>query len=690
MAKKGFTAPSWAVNTIQLLADLVKDQAATLKAKFDLASLNILNYVLNFIVELQDETEGNSGSNTIGHGSVSTSSDNVGDTLEENRLIIDDNTSRLTTEEGALTTHKSSGDHDGRYYTETELDAGQLDNRYFTEAEIAALTGSNLMGHTSANVVAEKVGLALEEIAVIAKGASPTSNVFSVLDYGLTGLGIANDATALNTLITNIGSTEATILFPSLMTSEAVYLISTNVVFPENINVVFNQGATLKVSNTFSVTGTNTKLTAGLYQIFDLSLGGVVGGSWDKKEIFPQWFGAKVDGTDSSTAIQQAIDFMSFNQVLVFSASDFTINSKIQFTGTNRKIICKGRIIWKGGATGPAVEFGDGGITTTEGWKVYDLFVASDTEDVDVLVKFNYANRNVLYNMQLTTPTETSTSGNLIQLTESVINSFFGLRLKHGFNGVSLENNSNGCYFYDTIAEDQTGSSVIVPLGNTINSVKFYGGVFESSLEGFRFDNPVYSFFLDGIYFEANNIHIIYDSAGAAYSRITNCRFISPLNGNGHSIQADQPVNIIAENNEFLSTYQIQINDSACKYISKFNNNLGGASGEAAIDDTTGNAYYTVTTISGQGFEDLNGQGLRMDGIPVKPSESGNTATIAGGGGTLPIVFATPFQYVPGVSVTHLAGTSRNLPFTITGLTANGFTIINHASGATAASWIAI
>jgi hypothetical protein len=43
-----------------------------------------------------------------------------------------------TAQTGALTIHKSSTDHDGRYYTETELDAGQLDNRYFTETEINA------------------------------------------------------------------------------------------------------------------------------------------------------------------------------------------------------------------------------------------------------------------------------------------------------------------------------------------------------------------------------------------------------------------------------------------------------------------------------------------------------------------------------------------------------------------------
>jgi hypothetical protein len=36
----------------------------------------------------------------------------------------------------ALATHKTSADHDGRYFTETELNNGALDGRYYTETEL--------------------------------------------------------------------------------------------------------------------------------------------------------------------------------------------------------------------------------------------------------------------------------------------------------------------------------------------------------------------------------------------------------------------------------------------------------------------------------------------------------------------------------------------------------------------------
>lgn len=50
---------------------------------------------------------------------------------------VTDLETRMTAEEGALVTHKTSADHDARYYTEVELDAGQLDNRYHTETELS-------------------------------------------------------------------------------------------------------------------------------------------------------------------------------------------------------------------------------------------------------------------------------------------------------------------------------------------------------------------------------------------------------------------------------------------------------------------------------------------------------------------------------------------------------------------------
>jgi hypothetical protein len=90
--------------------------------------------------------------------------------------------------------HASSGDHDGRYYTETELDAGQLDNRYYTETEsdntFMPLAGGQFTGNIGVKV-------------------APSANIrFEVEDDGVGGSGplvkiTADDATPYALVIGN-------------------------------------------------------------------------------------------------------------------------------------------------------------------------------------------------------------------------------------------------------------------------------------------------------------------------------------------------------------------------------------------------------------------------------------------------------------------------------------------------------
>lgn len=58
------------------------------------------------------------------------------DTMEGMHTRINTNTSNITTANSNLTTHKSSADHDGRYYTKTQLNANQLGNIYYTKNEL--------------------------------------------------------------------------------------------------------------------------------------------------------------------------------------------------------------------------------------------------------------------------------------------------------------------------------------------------------------------------------------------------------------------------------------------------------------------------------------------------------------------------------------------------------------------------
>lgn len=56
--------------------------------------------------------------------------------------------SQITTNANDISAHKTSSDHDARYYTKTQLDAGQLDNRYYTETELNGSGGATKIGIT--------------------------------------------------------------------------------------------------------------------------------------------------------------------------------------------------------------------------------------------------------------------------------------------------------------------------------------------------------------------------------------------------------------------------------------------------------------------------------------------------------------------------------------------------------------
>lgn len=62
--------------------------------------------------------------------------DSVPDTISNIHTRVNTNQTSISSVSTALNTHKTSSDHDGRYYTETELNNGALDSRYYTETEL--------------------------------------------------------------------------------------------------------------------------------------------------------------------------------------------------------------------------------------------------------------------------------------------------------------------------------------------------------------------------------------------------------------------------------------------------------------------------------------------------------------------------------------------------------------------------
>lgn len=154
--------------------------------------------------------------------------------------------------------------------------------------------------------------------------------------YVVIGDGTTDKYTELNALLTTISTTPADIYFYT----DAV-VIASDITFPSNVVLHFSNGAMLKPSSGKVITGANTKIEAGLTQIFDLSAGGSLGGTWDIKEIYPQWLGAVGDGVaDGTVAIQNANDIMTSGGILFFQPqATYLISDTINIDNNNIHII---------------------------------------------------------------------------------------------------------------------------------------------------------------------------------------------------------------------------------------------------------------------------------------------------------------------------------------------------------------
>lgn len=172
----------------------------------------------------------------------------------------------------------------------------------------------------------QQIGVALETLSggtnVLCKCMLNISCEQNVRSAGVVGNGTSDDYTALNTLITAIGSTPGTIKFP-----RGTYKLSTSITFPSNIVLEFGNGAILSPDSAKIVT-INGEIKAGLYRIFTGA--GTISGSPLNNTIYPDWFGITHGASGENTAsLQAAINLCPTNGIV-----ECYTPSYIRFTST--------------------------------------------------------------------------------------------------------------------------------------------------------------------------------------------------------------------------------------------------------------------------------------------------------------------------------------------------------------------
>ncbi|MBR7143013.1 MAG: right-handed parallel beta-helix repeat-containing protein [Clostridia bacterium] len=131
----------------------------------------------------------------------------------------------------------------------------------------------------------------------------------TVLELGLTGDGVTDDAPALKALISSMSKNGGgTLYFP-----KGTYRLCSNVSINKNFRCVFEEGAVLTPDEKYKIT-LSGYVEAGAYPI--VSSATQISGALQNLQAYPQWYGAKGDGVaDDSEAFKRAM--LSASEVLV-------------------------------------------------------------------------------------------------------------------------------------------------------------------------------------------------------------------------------------------------------------------------------------------------------------------------------------------------------------------------------------
>ncbi|OAB46232.1 hypothetical protein [Paenibacillus glacialis] len=116
-----------------------------------------------------------------------------------------------------------------------------------------------------------------------------------------------------------------------ILIPKGVYLIRQNITIPANKKLVFGRNARLKPANGVTITIHGTWVASDDDWIFDMSLGGVIGGDFKVNEIRPEWTGAKGDGiTDDAKAFNDAMTLCAKKRKMLLGAKIYKVKSTIE------------------------------------------------------------------------------------------------------------------------------------------------------------------------------------------------------------------------------------------------------------------------------------------------------------------------------------------------------------------------
>lgn len=125
------------------------------------------------------------------------------------------------------------------------------------------------------------------------------------------------------------------------------FVLAENIVIPDNCVLLFEGGSISagNDANMNTITGDNTGIDGGLVKIFDSNI--VLAGTWNIKEAYPEWFGAKGDNIqDDTTPITKAIH--SFGKIKLQSQKTYRVTKSVNIPSNRIIDLNHSTIYWDG------------------------------------------------------------------------------------------------------------------------------------------------------------------------------------------------------------------------------------------------------------------------------------------------------------------------------------------------------
>lgn len=229
-----------------------------------------------------------------------------------------------------------------------------------------------------------------------------------------------------------------------------------------------------------TITGSNTKINAGLQKIFNLDI--TLNGTWSIVESYPEWFGAKGDGvTINTSALQNCIN--SFNVIKLdigtYLTRQLSIPSFKNILGEGKNTIIK---------ADPSMALTNNYLIRTKdggsGIRISNLKIicgnTSDEADYKIggigLISTANANndqwdtRNIIENVEILNCYAASIYIGTYQRENKIQNCFISNTTNNGINCQGTDNMINGC----TIAGSHL-SGIMLQTNNRLSNTKLFG-----------------------------------------------------------------------------------------------------------------------------------------------------------------------------------------------------------------------